>query len=346
TSETTQRSQRQSLIGLLTGELHHQKSSTHEHLQQHLKGSSTSTSHASTPVQQTTAPQEEIGLETGGSTPSAAQGETSITPLSPSSPVEEEEVHQKSRLQRMMPQSRKTFRLRSKSRNKRSCELAHLKLESEASSPPGSQPLSPAAQQSPAQVFSSSLHSESNTPYSPLYTESSKPPSVPQSPLVQTPGMPSHVPLIGQFSNQSTTSHDSQKMSYQSGGFSALDPHRLRIATRGKSAEGSWDEDSAISHTSSTSGYKESYPVMHLKETLETSPKLFPPLASPDLHSLPSTSSAATNNFLLIDNSSPDCSLNDNGEKTALLEKEEQSSSKDSLLMLFDQDAQDETTLI
>lgn len=38
TSETTQRSQRQSLIGLLTGELHHQRSSTHEHLQQHLKG--------------------------------------------------------------------------------------------------------------------------------------------------------------------------------------------------------------------------------------------------------------------------------------------------------------------
>lgn len=39
TSETTQRSQRQSLIGLLTGELHHQKSSTHEQLQ-HLKGMS------------------------------------------------------------------------------------------------------------------------------------------------------------------------------------------------------------------------------------------------------------------------------------------------------------------
>lgn len=41
TSETTQRSQRQSLIGLLTGELHHQRSSTHEHLQQHLKGNIT-----------------------------------------------------------------------------------------------------------------------------------------------------------------------------------------------------------------------------------------------------------------------------------------------------------------
>ncbi|KAF7271726.1 hypothetical protein GWI33_015435 [Rhynchophorus ferrugineus] len=128
-------------------------------------------------------------------------------------------------------------------------------------------------------------------------------------------------------------------------GLSAIDSHRLRIATRGKSAEGSWDEDSAISQTSSTSGYRESYPVVHLKDTLETSPKTFPPLASPDLHSLPSTSSAATNNFLRLDNSSPDCSLNENGEKTALLGKK-QSSSKDSLVMVFDQEAQDETTLI
>lgn len=34
------------------------------------------------------------------------------------------------------------------------------------------------------------------------------------------------------------------------------DSHRLRIATRGKAAEGSWDEDSVISQTSSTSGYR------------------------------------------------------------------------------------------
>lgn len=124
------------------------------------------------------------------------------------------------------------------------------------------------------------------------------------------------------------------------------DPHRLRIATRAKTTEGSWDEDSMISQTSSTSGYRESYPLMHLKETLDSSPKAFPPLASPDIHDLPSTSSACTtaNNYMQCDNSSPDCSLNENGERTALLSHTERSSSQHSLLMVFDQ--QDETTLI
>lgn len=113
---------------------------------------------------------------------------------------------------------------------------------------------------------------------------------------------------------------------------------------RGKATESSWDEDSAMSQTSSTSGYKESYPVMLLREPLECSPKSFvPPLASPDIHDLPSTSSATTTN-LQCDNSSPDCSLNGNGERTALLSQGERSSSQHSLLMLFEQ--QDETTLI
>lgn len=83
---------------------------------------------------------------------------------------------------------------------------------------------------------------------------------------------------------------------------------------------------------------------MLLKEPLESSPKAFPPLASPDIQSLPSTSSATMNNFMLIDNSSPDCSLNEAGEKTALLASGEKSSSHQSLLMVFD--AQDENTLI
>lgn len=121
------------------------------------------------------------------------------------------------------------------------------------------------------------------------------------------------------------------------------DQHRLRISLRGKPTESSWDEDSAISQTSSTSGYRESYPVMHLRENLECSPKSFPPLASPDLHDLPSTSSATTTN-LQCDNSSPDCSLNENGERTALLSHTERSSSQHSLLMVFEH--QDETTLI
>lgn len=123
-----------------------------------------------------------------------------------------------------------------------------------------------------------------------------------------------------------------------------VDPHRLRISMRNKPTEGSWDEDSAISQTSSTSGYRESYPVMHLKEPLDSSPKTFPPLASPDIHDLPSTSSATTNNYLQCDNSSPDCSFNENGERTALLRQNERSLSQHSLLMVFE--SQDETTLI
>ncbi|XP_030758641.1 protein unc-80 homolog isoform X4 [Sitophilus oryzae] len=427
-----QRPQRQSMIsGLLPSWDHHQRSSTHEYLHSHLKGSSTSISHASTPVQKTTGTTEEpCGSTTlcntqgsststshastpiqkttgtseetsGGTTPCNAQdrssqrsstsdeahptnyhhpinpqpnhhppstthktahklrfvssvefkhssGETSLTPLSPSSPVEEEEVHQKSRLQRMMPQSRKTFRLRSKSRSKKSSELSHLKLDSELDSPPGPQTFSPPPVQTPTQMFPNGLQIDSSTPYTPLPNET---PSLPTSPQVSTPpanqSQSGHQYLHQQYSNQSNSGLDNQKVGFQNqNSFSAIDSHRLRIATRGKSAEGSWDEDSAISQTSSTSGYRESYPVMHLKDTLETSPKTFPPLASPDLHSLPSTSSAATNNFLHIDNSSPDCSLNDNCEKTALLDQEDQSSSKDSLLIVFDQETQDETTLI
>ncbi|CAH0559503.1 unnamed protein product [Brassicogethes aeneus] len=223
-----------------------------------------------------------------------SSGETSTTPLSPESPVEDTsaDTPNKSRLQRIKPQSRKTFRLRKSKRSSK--EVSHTKLESE------DQPSSP--QQTPI--------------------------TTPQS----SKDLPTPVKAVPPILHQS-----------------APDSHKLRIATRTKITEGSWDEDSAISHTSST-GYKESYPVMHLKEPLETSPKLFPPLASPDIHDLPSTSSAATtNNFMhCTDNSSPDCSLNGNEEKTALIKKDEdereRSPSQHSLLLAFDK--QDETTLI
>ncbi|KAF7271721.1 hypothetical protein GWI33_015431 [Rhynchophorus ferrugineus] len=260
----TQRPQRQSLIGLLTGELHHQRSNTQEHLHSHLKGSSTSTSHASTPVQKTTGTTEEPSCGTGGSTPCNAQdrssqrssgsdehhptnhhpnnlppnhhppssthktahklrfvssvefrhssGETSMTPLSPCSPVEGEEVHQKSKLQRMMPQSRKTFRLRSKSRSRKSTELSHIKLDSEPDSPSGSHTLSPPATQTPTQLFPTSLQIDSNPPYTPLPNES---PTLPVSPQSQTQTAPQtqlgHQHLHAQFSNQSNSSHDAQK---------------------------------------------------------------------------------------------------------------------------------------
>ena len=165
-----------------------------------------------------------------------------------------------------------------------------------------------------------------------------------ESPQPGSPLVPSTPPAITHSQSTPTTetppvtTNNNQQQPQQ-----ISDQHRLRISIRGKPTESSWDEDSAISQTSSTSGYKESYPVMHLRDNLESSPKSFPPLASPDIHDLPSTSSATTTN-LQCDNSSPDCSLNENGERTALLSHTERSSSQHSLLMVFEH--QDETTLI
>lgn len=68
-----------------------------------------------------------------------------------------------------------------------------------------------------------------------------------------------------------------------------------------------------------------------------------PPLASPDAHDLPSTSSATTNQ-MVAEGSSPDSSIN-SGEDLALLEHSfPRSSSLHSLIMAFD--TQDEDTLI
>ncbi|XP_044757175.1 protein unc-80 homolog [Coccinella septempunctata] len=325
-SETVSKHPRHSLIGLLTGE--GKFGTEHTHGQYGHKESSTSTSHVSTPNQgpansiaegnesqkESTTPvnqpdrssqrssvSEDQGTQLPNSESFIAQkvhklrfvssvefrhtsGETSVTPLSPGSPDESsgENHPSKSKLQRIKPQSRKTFRLRRSRKNSHGSEVSHVMLTNEE--------------------------------------ESSKP----SSPLTAT----------------STRSSDLSTSSQQV----LPDPHRLRIATRINPTEGSWDEDSAVSQTSSTSGYRESYPVMHLKETLESSPKAFPPLASPDFQDLPSTSSTTTNNYLQCDNSSPECSLNENGEKTALLSHTERSSSQQSLLVVFDQ--QDETTLI
>ncbi|XP_026299999.1 protein unc-80 homolog isoform X10 [Apis mellifera] len=67
-----------------------------------------------------------------------------------------------------------------------------------------------------------------------------------------------------------------------------------------------------------------------------------PPLASPDLNDMPSTSSTTTHVF---EGSSPDCSINGSGgEKTALLTASQRTTSQHSLLMVFPN--QDEDTLI
>ncbi|CAH2006087.1 unnamed protein product [Acanthoscelides obtectus] len=288
TSEVQQpRHQRHSLIGLFTSEGHH--------------GSKAAPAH------------------------SQIKGETSTTPLSATSPVDDSsgETFSKPRLQRIKPQSRKTFRL--KRSRKGESETSHTRLDSEDCSPPTSQ------------------HSHSLDIYSPPLT-----PVIMTTQTEESCGSPSDGAKDQQGTSASTAVIDDKKQQTllsQTEQIATQDSHRLRIATRGKMTDGSWDEDSAISQTSSTSGYRESYPVMHLKESLETSLKPFPPLASPDINSFPSTSSAATtDNFFHLDNSSPDCSLNENGEKTALLGQTERSSSQHSLLMVFDH--QDETTFM
>jgi len=100
----------------------------------------------------------------------------------------------------------------------------------------------------------------------------------------------------------------------------------------------SWDED-----TSSTSGYRESYS-MQLVSLNGANARSAPPLASPDLNDMPSTSSTTTN-YIAFDGSSPDCSMNSSGgEKTALLTSNHGTTSQHSLLMVFPN--QDEDTLI
>jgi hypothetical protein len=77
--------------------------------------------------------------------------------------------------------------------------------------------------------------------------------------------------------------------------------------------------------------------------SISNGPSHEPPLASPDAHDLPSTSSATTNQ-MAAEGSSPDSSIN-SGEDLALLEHcAPRSSSLHSLVMVFE--TQDEDTLI
>ena len=92
----------------------------------------------------------------------------------------------------------------------------------------------------------------------------------------------------------------------------------------------SYDED-----TSSTSGYRESYSmhIVSLDNSNGSRHVQGPPLASPDLNDMPSTSSTATN-YIAYDGSSPDCSMNGSGgEKTTSQKTSSQHSS-----MMVDED--------
>ncbi|KAF4517232.1 hypothetical protein B566_EDAN005286 [Ephemera danica] len=86
---------------------------------------------------------------------------------------------------------------------------------------------------------------------------------------------------------------------------SSLPPPCSPLSIHGRGSSGrsrlhreiSYEEDSAISQTSSTSGYREGFADRHSFLMLESPPtplkQFSPPLASPDIHDLPSTSSAS-----------------------------------------------------
>lgn len=118
-------------------------------------------------------------------------------------------------------------------------------------------------------------------------------------------------------------------------------PHHYHHHLHPQMSDVSWDED-----TSSTSGYRESYSMQIVSlDGINTNSAQAPPLASPDLNDMPSTSSTTTNNYIAFDGSSPDCSMNGSGgEKTALLTSSQRTTSQHSLLMVFPN--QDEDTLI
>ncbi|KAG7191052.1 hypothetical protein KM043_007098 [Ampulex compressa] len=249
-------------------------------------------------------------------------GETVTSQLSPSSPNEDssgESRPDRPRLQRSMGQSKKTFRLR-RSR-KTHVEVTQTKSEQGevvATSVPASQAVAQPAVQTPmmeASVFnipSDSSSIRSRRSLSVRYSDGDR---------------SNNLPIDQQQAHGGVHQHHHHHHHH----------HHLHPQT----SDVSWDED-----TSSTSGYRESYSMQLVSLDSGNNNRIVqaPPLASPDLNDMPSTSSTTTN-YIAFDGSSPDCSINGSGgEKTALLTSSQRTTSQHSLLMVFPN--QDEDTLI
>lgn len=283
-------------------------------------GSVSSTSAGSATLREAS---ETIAGETGAEQLPSTTGETVTGQLSPSSPTEDSSGELRTdrpRLQRSMGQSKKTFRLR-KSR-KSHIETTQTKLEqSDAASveQPMSQP------KATGQMSSTMDPSSSNIPSNSSSIRSRRSLSLRKSDGDKNSNVPADQQ---QFHGAAHQYHHC---------------HHFHHHAHPQVSDVSWDED-----TSSTSGYRESYSmqIVSLDGTNARSGQA-PPLASPDLNDMPSTSSTTTN-YIAFDGSSPDCSMNGSGgEKTALLENERSSqrtTSQHSLLMVFPN--QDEDTLI
>ncbi|CAL7937444.1 unnamed protein product [Xylocopa violacea] len=246
-----------------------------------------------------------------------SSGETVTSQLSPTSPNEDssgESRPDKPRLQRSMGQSKKTFRLR-KSRRAH-VEIAQVKSEQSNNV---SQSVQPAVLTPPTPVIepsSFSIPSDSSS------IRSRRSSSIRQSDCEKSSALSND--------QQIHSGHHHYHHHYHH------HHHHLHLQT----SDVSWDDD-----TSSTSGYRESYSMqlVSLESSNNNTRQIQgPPLASPDLNDIPSTSSTTTHVF---EGSSPECSINGSGgEKTALLTASQRTTSQHSLLMVFPN--QDEDTLI
>ncbi|XP_043793963.1 protein unc-80 homolog isoform X2 [Apis laboriosa] len=248
-----------------------------------------------------------------------SSGETVTSQLSPTSPNEDssgESRPDKPRLQRSMGQSKKTFRLRKSRRSHVEAVQVKSEQSNNVSQPQTSQPSILTPPTPIMEPSSFSIPSDSSS------IRSRRSSSIRQSDCEKGGNL-----LNDQQLHATLHYHHHHHHHHH---------HHLHLQT----SDASWDED-----TSSTSGYRESYSMQLVSlesSNNNTRPIQAPPLASPDLNDMPSTSSTMTHVF---EGSSPDCSINGSGgEKTALLTASQRTTSQHSLLMVFPN--QDEDTLI
>lgn len=331
-TEGQSRTQRLSLIDLLTGDLGSRSHMNHQ--------SNSSSTIKTTQPSQVSAPPNGIQTARGSSTSGgsstlreacdgateqqqaeqqAPTGETVTSQLSPTSPNEDssgESRPDKPRLQRSMGQSKKTFRLRKSRRSHVEAVQVKSEQSNNVSQPQISQPSILTPPTPVMEPSSFSIPSDSSS------IRSRRSSSIRQSDCEKGGNL-----LNDQQLHATLHYHHHHHHHHH---------HHLHLQT----SDASWDED-----TSSTSGYRESYSMQLVSlesSNNNTRPIQAPPLASPDLNDMPSTSSTTTHVF---EGSSPDCSINGSGgEKTALLTASQRTTSQHSLLMVFPN--QDEDTLI
>ncbi|XP_067205239.1 protein unc-80 homolog isoform X2 [Linepithema humile] len=258
-----------------------------------------------------------------------SSGETVTSQLSPSSPTEDSSGDLRTdrpRLQRSMGQSKKTFRLR---RSRKShIEMTQIKPEQSGSAEQSVLPEETTSQPKSGMQTSSAIAVEpslSNIP-----SDSSSIRSRRSLSLRKSDGDPK--------SSAAMSAADQQQ--FHGAAYQHHHCHHHHHHLYPQASDVSWDED-----TSSTSGYRESYSMQLVSlDGANARSAHAPPLASPDLNDMPSTSSTTTN-YIAFDGSSPDCSINGSGgEKTALLTSSQRTTSQHSLLMVIPN--QDEDTLI